>query len=436
MIVFNSVSIVCIAFSLFLMLKKIDYVFYALCFTAILTTVAVFNIGNDSILLFHIVFAIVVFKFLLSLIKNRYQYSVSNLLIMFVVWCLITIPFSFFNTDVYAYNIDNKFAYVSFNFQQITQYAYLLIGFLTCMICNMLLINGKIDQKTVVKVLDVAYVASLCLALLQLVVPVGICTDLFRNSVHAGYKFDGARISGPFNEPSMLALVCTPFFCGYLYRLINKFSFKYLLYTALFFAVVLNNRSSSAVIGVFVGIILICFVNIFNIKKKIRKKDLVWILIVLIGILLFAVFASNMLGDTIYKTFQKLNGEGKSGSERLYSFVHHMNIFFDHFLLGIGYGTVRSFDLLSTWACEVGIIGLLLYFVPIISLCIKLFKQKNVQSIQLLINIVVYNAILFSSTCEIGFLQIWIIYGVAFYIVQNRKHEKAEKACSELPLKS
>lgn len=433
MIVFNSVSIVCIAFSLFLMLKKIDYVFYALCFAAILTTVAVFNIGNNSILLFHIVFAIVVFKFLLSLIKNRYQYSVSNLLIMFVVWCLITIPFSFFNTDVYAYNIDNKFAYVSFNFQQITQYAYLLIGFLTCMICNMLLINGKIDQKNVVKVLDAAYVAALCLALLQLVVPADICTELFRNSIHAAYNIDGARISGPFNEPSMLALVCTPFFCGYLYRLIKKFSFKNLLYVVLFLAVMLKNQSSSAVLGVFVGIILIAFINIFDIKKKLKKKDLVWILVIILLILLFAVFAGNMLGDTINKTFQKLNGEGKSGSERLYSFVHHMNIFFDHFLLGIGYGTVRSIDLLSTWACEVGIIGLLLYFVPIISLCIKLFKHKNVQSMELLINIVVYNAILFSSTNEIVFLQIWILYGVAFFIVQNRKHEKAEKACSELP---
>ncbi|MGN1306018.1 MAG: O-antigen ligase family protein [Oscillospiraceae bacterium] len=304
------------------------------------------------------------------------------------------------------------------------------------MICNMLLINGKTDQKTVVKVLDAAYVAALCLALLQLVVPANICTELFRNSSNVGYRIDGARISGPFNEPSMLALVCTPFFCGYLYRLINKFSFKYLLYAALFLAVMLNNQSSSAVLGVFVGVILIVFVNLFDYKKKFRNKDLVWILIVLLSILIFAVFASSLIGDTISMTLQKLNGEGRSGSERLYSFVHHMNIFLDHFFLGIGYGTVRSFDLLSTWACEVGIIGLLLYFVPIITLCFKLFKLKSVQSIQLLINIVVYNAILFSSACEVSFLQIWIIYGLGFYIVQNREYEKTDNSYSELPSKA
>lgn len=423
MISFNSLSLLWLIFLSVLMFKKIDIVFYSLCFTAILTTVAFFYISNESVLVFHAVFLVLLIKFLPYLFKSRQITSVSGVFILFLVWCFITIPFSFFNSNTYVLNINNVYSYVSFNFQQITQYAYLCIGFFTCIICNVLLINKKINQNTIIKVIDISYLVALCLALLQLVIPASICSELFRNSINASYKFDGARISGPFNEPSMLALVCTPLFCGYFYKLTNKFSLKYFLYVLLFIIVMLNNKSSSAVIGTFIGLLFIVLANIVNLKIRIKKKHLLWIIFFICFILIGTFLTSDLLSNMMNIAVQKLKGEGISGSERTASFVHHMRVFSEHFLFGIGYGTVRSYDLLSTWACEVGIIGLLLYFIPIILLCFKLLKVKTELSIQLMINIIVYNAILFSSTCEIMFLQIWIIYGISYYIISNYSNE-------------
>lgn len=343
----------------------------------------------------------------------------------FFLWCIISIPFSIFYGDIVVMNINNIYTYVKFGFQQVTQLAYLLIGFSTCLICNSLLVNGKLKSEIIIKILDASYIIGIILALLQLILPSSLCTEVFRNSVHVTYRNAGARISGSFGEPSFFSLVCTPFFCGYFYKLVNKFSVKYLLFCTLFILVVVNNQSSAAILGICVGIAFIIFLNLILRTKRLKRSYLITFIFVLIIVSLNVLWLQDEI-KILYKIMiSKLNGEGISGSERLYSFRYHLNLFLTHpmiFLFGVGYGTIRSFDLLTTWACEVGIIGLCLYFFPIFYLCWKLLKKRTENTLTLLINIVVYNSILFISTCEIVFLQIWIMYGLGFFIISSKSH--------------
>lgn len=422
LITFNSISAICIAIAAFVVLKKIDFDFYTLCFTAVLTTVAAFNIQYNSILLFHLIFLVVLVKFLFMTIKDGNAFNISKMFCLFFIWCIVTIPFSAFHKNVVVLNIENSYENVRFSFQQFTQFAYLLIGFCVCLICNSLLIKEKIQYQKVISILDASYVIALCLALIQLILPVSVCNTFFRNSVHAIYNWKGARISGPFNEPSMLALVCTPFFCGYLYRFLNKFQMKYLIYCVLFLTVMLNNQSSSAVFGTAVGLAIMVLIKIIGSNWKFNGKHFLFDMFLIIAAIAVLFAFRNEISETIRLTAEKFNGVGVSGSERSYSFNHHINLFLkniDIFLFGVGYGTVRSYDLLSTWACELGIIGLILYFVPVATLCFKLIVKKNDDLSQLVIIIVVYNSILFVSTCEIMFLQIWIIYGVSYYLIKQ-----------------
>lgn len=422
LITFNSISAICIAVMAFTVSKKTDFVFYTLCFTAVLTTVAAFNIENNSVLLFHLIFLVVLVKFIFMVIKEGTAFNISKMLCLFFLWCVITIPFSALHKNIIVMNIDSNYENIKFSFQQFTQLAYLLIGFSVCFICNSFLLKGKISYEKVMKVLDASYVVALCLALLQLILPPSICTAFFRNSTHAAYGTYGARISGPFNEPSMLALVCTPFFCGYLYRFLNRFQMKYFIYCVLFLAVMLSNRSSSAMLGVVVGLVVIVLIKIIGSNGKFTNKQFLLSIFAIITVISTLFIFRNGISEVINLAIGKFDGVGVSGSERTYSFNHHINLFLkniDIFLFGVGYGTIRSFDLLSTWACELGIIGLILYFVPIAVLCSKLIRKKNEDLSQLAIIIVVYNSILFVSTCEIMFLQIWIIYGASYYLVQQ-----------------
>lgn len=423
-ITYNRTSGICILLCFMLLFMKVDKVFYILCFTAILTTVAVFDLNENSILLFHLVFLILLIKYIVLIIhKEKMLLYTARIFVPFLIWCMASIPFSLFYSDIVVMNIDSIYKYVRFDHQQITQFLYLLIGILTCYICNSLLSVGKIKPKKMIDIMDMSYITALCLALLQLVLPVSVCRELFRNSVHAGYH-SKVRISEPFGEPSFWALVCTPFFCGYLYRFVRGFQIKYLFFCMLFVIVLFNNRSSSAFLGGWVGILSILFLGFYAKKRKTNGKRILLSFIILFFLMLFLRLYQDKIINLFLNTLSKLKGEGISGSERSYSFRYHLNIFLSHptiFLFGIGYGTVRSLDLFSTWACEVGIVGLVLYLIPMIYLCWKLLKLKTETANQLLVMIIVYNIILFVATCEIYFLQIWMIYGIAFFMISKNK---------------
>lgn len=424
MITLASGSIFWIIFFVILIIKKIDFSYYSLVFTSVLTTVAFIFLGEDNIYAFQIVFLITLTKFIWEIFNNRSMSSVSPAFWLFIVYCGLTIPCSLLHKNTFVMNINNVYSYVRFNYQQITQYAYLIIGFATTVMGNALLHSKKINIDAINRTLMYSYIFTLVFALLQHILPLEFVNTYFRNGVHVIYNFEGTRISGTFGEPSFLSLYCAPLFAGYAYKFLCSFKIKYAILSFLFIIVTLDNQSSSGVLGIIFTFILLFIVR--SGKKTLRKKH---IILMIIFIMFFAVLVI-LNFDLIYEVYDilisKLNGEGRSGSGRTESLLYHIRVGLTNFI-PIGYGTVRSYDLLSTWLCEIGILGVMIYFVIIISLCYKLFKINSQDSIQLMFCIIIHNIIMFVSVCEVMFLSLWIYYGMAYYLIYKPNNKKRIK---------
>lgn len=404
-----------------LLFSKIKSSFYFLTISSCLTTVAVFTIGKDCILVFQVVFLLCCLKFVFAY-RGKITVTVDKWLYVFVLWCLITIPFSFLHHDTFVHNIDGKTTYVRFSLQQISQYMYLLIGIITCTLCNIWLSTETISLNSVWRCFKIAYVLSLCLALFQHVLPLDFVNSYFRNKPGVGYNFEGSRISGPFSEPSMLALYCAPLFGGYLYKFLTKRNLEYLLLSLLFIIVILDNNGSSGVIGIIASIIIITLIEITtkrNIKSTVNKL----ILFVFIAGCIYLVCRFSgwkMVVDSFNGLVGKLNGEGLSGGARMESVLYHFKVGIGN-IIPTGFGTVRSYDMFTSWLCSIGILGIALYCMPVIGLCVKLFKLHTNDSLMLLICIVVHNVIMFISVPEFGYLSIWIMYGMGFYLINIKE---------------
>lgn len=396
---------------------KIDNAIKFLIISSAMTTVAVFNINNNSILVLHIAFTICLIKFCVYMCKNDTCVSVDKYIYYFAIWCLITIPFSLLHGNTIVHNVNGLDTYVKFSFQQITQYGYLIIGLLTCIMCNSLLITNKISIKSVDRCLEISYVISLSIALLQHILPVALVNAYLRNAAHVSYNYDGARISGTFFEPSMLSLFFAPLFGKYLYKLTLGFNVKYLLYITLFVVVAFDSNSSSAVLGIIVSLVLVFLISLSS-NKKVSLNDMIFAFLIIIAGTISVMHFYSDINLGIDMLFNKISGEGISGNSRLERFKYHFELGINNFI-PTGFGTVRSFDLLSTWICSIGIIGLALYLIPVIILCIKLYKINTYNSKSLFICILVHNIIMFISVPEFSFLSIWIYYGTAYYIIEN-----------------
>ncbi len=401
---------------------KIDNAIKFLIISSSLTTIAAFNINNNSILVMHIAFLICLIKFCMYTYNNGISVSINKCMYFFAIWCLITIPFSLLHGKTIVHNVDGLNTYVEFNFQQITQYGYLFIGLLTCIMCNSLLIANKISLKAIEKCLEISYVLSLSIALLQHVLPLTFVNTYLRNAVHVGYNYGQARISGTFFEASMLSLYCAPLFGGYLYRFLSGFKLKYLIFSLLFIIVTLDSNSSSGVIGILLSIFLIFVISLKS-NKKISKNNLFLKIIFLVIGAIFVIYFSSSMMSGIDTLTDKINGIGVSGSARLYAFKYHFELAFSN-IIPTGFGTVRSYDLLSTWLCSIGILGLILYLIPVIVLTIKLFKIQTTEASVLFINIIIHNIIMMISVPEFSFLSIWIYYGAAYYMVGHTQRRE------------
>ena len=101
---------------------------------------------------------------------------------------------------------------------------------------------------------------------------------------------------------------------------------------------------------------------------------------------------------------------------------YHLEIFSRHWLAGIGYGTLRSLDLLSTMLCSEGIIGFMLYVIPVLRSSLRIFFNMSNRAVMLYV--IVYNAIMFISVTEIALPYVWIAYAIMFYVLTDNGSQR------------
>lgn len=422
------IAYVLIPILIYLCFRDIKTVAYAYILCAPLQTVTVFNISGKNIMFYHLIFLILLIKYVIRVIKQRrIIINLPCVFMTFLLWCLITIPFSIFNTDEVVLKVSGGYDNVAFSFQQITQYAYLVMNFAVCIILSELLADKVIDMPGIKKVINAGYIIVMVLAIMQLFVPAEICTMLYRNSTYAIYtKY--LRLSGPFPEPSMLALYSTPLFCIYLCNVFYHQKLRYIPHILLFLFILFENKASSAIVGIAIGIVIFVVAAIYqflickDVKKFDRSKTCILIgFTIVMVIFLIVVFGEEIIA--VLRTLEyKLAGNGVSGSQRTYALKHHLKIFTRHFIAGVGYGTLRSFDLLSTLLCSVGIVGFLMYIMPVLRACFKLFIKRENRCVMLYV--LIYNAIMLVSVNEFAFPYVWIGYAIMFYLLSETGEQK------------
>ena len=117
------------------------------------------------------------------------------------------------------------------------------------------------------------------------------------------------------------------------------------------------------------------------------------------------------IGEYIFNnTYEKFLLSNNSGIERNYVFNYHIGISNEYPLLGVGFGSSRTKDLLSTFLCNIGYIGTGFFLLYIFCLVIKLIKHKNYLNITFFSSLIVMIACLLISVPEPYYLYIWLIF--------------------------
>ena len=286
--------------------------------------------------------------------------------------------------------------------------------------------NEKIDLKYVTKVFRITMIVVLVMGILQYLLPSDIFDNLLRNNY--GTIYGKYRITSVNNEASFLALFITP--------MIGYFVFNYIKYRelidltiVLFTLVTIKFHSSSSFI---LGCIIIVLAVVFyfrkelvdNIKKcksvKLKNKILVIILAILgAGFILF-IFKNPAI---IF--VQKIFGQGESGGIRKLMFEQSIQVFKSFFITGVGFGSMRSGDLFSSWLAQIGLIGMSVYLVYISSRVYRLYiKGFNENTLKYALLILITNIIMCISVPEPFFGYIWVWYAVVDYILDDNLNLK------------
>ena len=201
---------------------------------------------------------------------------------------------------------------------------------------------------------------------------------------------------------------------GYLIALINnKFNIILLMILGVNLFLLFLSQSSSFFIGI---VTVFAIMLLFNLMDLFGNKK-IGIGRIIIGILC-SILVKSEAWDTL---FNKLNSVSISGMQRGKSFSHHMGVFYDNFLLGVGYGTIKGYDLVSSLLAQLGLIG----SIPIILFFVSLFKKviyiKDFEVKPLITLLLSHFLILFISVPLYHYPYMWLFYAYITYRFYVRK---------------
>lgn len=390
---FTFIGILVLIITLYLFLfTRTRTLFYFTFLVSAFTSASMINFpsSRNSILCYYIVGSFFILKVIYELIIRRYtlkKIKFLNGLLYFVIYATISLVLPIvYSKNVLVFTPDSPFGYVSFSMQNITQYLYLIFAFLIYLSSYILFTNEvKVNFK---KIINLTSFVVIFLGFIQFFISHEYFDFLFRtNYSHlVQYLETGlTRISSVTNEPSMLSLFITPICVYYLIHIINGFKnrkvlkFDILMFILIIITAILNRSSSFYLaIAIVVFIMIIDYWrDIFNkrnsdflvdlIKNKIfvfiKKHKMQSLLAILVLGFLFLI-AFKIVGYRFVILALKLLGLDDSGSTRMELFSHHMSVFLKNIFTGVGFGTLRSNDLLSMWCAQVGLLGMvpLIYY--------------------------------------------------------------------------
>ncbi len=325
---------------------------------------------------------------------------------------------------------------IEFKSSNITQYLYLVFGAFFSINIGLI-----VDDKDFISILKTYTYSILFVMLWGLYELYCFYTDteylahIFNNNIHESAKGytevlltasePVKRIASVTLEPSVLAQVLLVILPFYVYSCLNKsYIFGRIPDWAILFSLLLyipSTTSSTAILG-----LVFLFALLFY--KTYRKSNFFIYYILGVSCLLF-LLAYNLSDNIVYNLIITEKSETSSGIERISSIVDGWNTFTKYPLLGVGWGTVSSYDLIIKIAANCGLIGLALFTYFVYFLLKRLdFKIRLdsthpfYKSTSLSLSVLLFCSAVSGFSFYLGHL--WFILGLSLVLIKHR-HQPA-----------
>lgn len=224
------------------------------------------------------------------------------------------------------------------------------------------------------------------------------------------------RLKSFTGEPSMYALTVFPYmvFC------IARRRFVLAAYLGI---TLLLSTSTTALLGFVVfGLLMVIFYS-----NGIGSK----ILNLLILISLFGIFAVVFQDLIVHMVVEKLMLENVSGFDRFFNIRTNLEFWLNSGYLikifGIGWGTIRSTDMLTTLLVNTGISGVFVWLFFFLKPTIRVQKKESVTFV-LNLGIITVLFLLLIAVSEYSYLPTWMFLGILYNLIDiNSKATKQYK---------
>lgn len=374
---------------------------------------------------------------------NKNEYNIIKYFFLFLIAaCFSIVSLQFIEGDFIGNKTGEMDSYrrIYFSSTNILQLLYLIFGFLFSMVIyNHTKMSPKNFNMTL-KVFGLSLVFVMFWGFFELYcVKSGLeyPKEIFNNNGNKAAQGTSAILDGNISrmasvavEASILAqvfVVFIPFlYYDYFSRSYKIFSKKISFILLIIFSLFVFLITSST--GVLSLLILYLFIGYLFIIKKRFKERMMWFTLVLILILIL-IFGFYFLFKDIVDAAILNKGDSYSGLERTLSVQSAFHNFLDYPVLGVGWGSVTSFDLIVRILSNTGIVGGVCFMFFILKNLGTHFNKKKLSKFYLSqkhINPAVVTSfivILFNngiSGFTFTFGHIWFVFGLS-YITSFRK---------------
>ena len=375
---FTIIGIVAVLVVFFAIFKqKKDILLYAAVFFTGFTGSSVINISGVSIqpsyFFFILYFIVIVYQGLTSTKKKRVEFP--KMFTIFLVYCALTLICTVIvqNNEIIILSQKDKYENLTFSLSNIIHVGYMLL----CYLFYVVLINRRERIKlreNLFKAYRYGVIAVIIICLYQLLafqwnLPFDI---IFRQGVHGNVQ--GRRIYGPCIEASFLSYYLAPSLFLLLLN-IDKHKRDF-IWIALGIIIGVLCYSSTFFVGLVLSVI--CLIVRFAMHAKDRRtvNYFIGLMTITATIIIAIVFRWDDVDKVITEFVDKIGAKNVSGSIRTEAF-QRMSIIGFQYPFGVGFGSSRSKDLLSTWMCNIGIVGVLIFTAMLISYMNKCLKKNR-----------------------------------------------------------
>ncbi|MDD2307883.1 MAG: hypothetical protein PHP53_24480 [Prolixibacteraceae bacterium] len=226
------------------------------------------------------------------------------------------------------------------------------------------------------------------------------------------------RLKSLTGEPSMYALTVFPFMVFCIAR-------RKLMIGAYFLITLLLSTSTAALLAFVVfGLMMIIFFT-----KGIASKMMYFTLLLLFFGALTLAF-KDVLGKMVV---EKLMLENVSGFDRFYNIRYNFEYWLKSNLaiklFGIGWGTIRSTDMIMTLLINSGLFGLVAWMYLFLKPTIKIVKKDRTAFV-LNLGMITVLIMLLVAVSEYAYLTTWMFLGILYNITNSTLSIDIERECS------